>query len=179
MPQVTPLFLENRGKELDSLVKDLGPDISTRITIVNADGVVVADSEKDPGLMENHRFRPEILQVLEGEPGTSIRFSSTVKEEMLYVAVPIPGQEKTAGVLRVSLFLADFNKMFSQVKKSILYSAIGISLVALLAAFLLQQERGTAGTRAERRLAQAGCRGFYHTGLNPGHRRDAGPRQQL
>ena len=156
LPQVTPLFLENRGKELDSLVKDLGPDISTRITIVNAEGIVVADSEKDPLLMENHRFRPEILQVLEGEHGTSIRFSSTVKEEMLYVALPIPGREKTAGVLRVSLFLADFNKMFSQVKKSILYSAIGISLVALLAAFLFSRNAARPVrelSAASRRLA--------------------------
>ncbi len=137
-------------------MKDLGQDINTRITIVNTDGVVVADSEKDPGLMENHRFRPEILQVLEGEPGTSIRFSSTVKEEMLYVAVPIPGQEKTAGVLRVSLFLADFNKMFSQVKKSILYSAIGLSLIALLAAFLFSRNAARPVrelSAASRRLA--------------------------
>lgn len=139
LPQVSSLFLEGKGKELDGLVKGLGPDINTRITIVNAEGIVVADSEKDPLLMENHRFRPEILQVLEGEPGISIRFSSTVKEEMLYVGVPIPGREKTAGVLRVSLFLADFNKMFSQVKQSILYSAIGLSLIALLAAFLFSR----------------------------------------
>ncbi len=139
LPQVSSLFLEGKGKELDGLVKGLGPGINTRITIVNGEGIVVADSEKDPLLMENHRFRPEILQVLEGEPGISIRFSSTVKEEMLYVAVPIPGREKTAGVLRVSLFLADFNKMFSQVKKSILYSAIGLSLIALIAAFLFSR----------------------------------------
>jgi two-component system phosphate regulon sensor histidine kinase PhoR len=139
LPQVTPLFLENKEKELDRLVKDLGSDISTRITIVKSDGVVVADSEKDPLLMENHRFRPEILQVLGGEPGTSIRFSSTVQEEMLYVAVPIPGREKTAGVLRVSLFLADYNKLFSQVRNSILSSAIALSLIALLAAFLFSR----------------------------------------
>ena len=156
LPQVTPLFLENKGKELDNLVKGLGPGINTRITIVNSDGAVVADSEKDPGLMENHRFRPEILQVLEGEPGTSIRYSSTVKEEMLYVAVPIPGPEKTAGVLRVSLFLADFNKLFSQVQRSIVYSAIGLSLIALLAAFLFSRNAARPVrelSAASRRLA--------------------------
>jgi len=139
LPHVAPLFLENKAQEMDRLVKGLGPGISTRITIVNRDGVVVADSEKDPLLMENHRFRPEILQVLEGEPGSAIRFSSTVKEEMLYVAVPILSGEKTAGVLRVSLFLADFNKLFSRLKQSILYSAIGLSLIALLAAFFFSR----------------------------------------
>ncbi len=156
LPQVTPLFLENKDKELDSLVKTLGQGINTRITIINKEGVVVADSEKDPLLMENHRFRPEILQVLEGEHGTSIRFSSTVKEEMLYVAVPIPGREKTAGVLRVSLFLADFNKMFSQVKKSIFHSAMGLSLMALLAAFLFSRNAARPVrelSAASRRLA--------------------------
>jgi two-component system phosphate regulon sensor histidine kinase PhoR len=156
LPQVTPLFLENKDKELDSLVKTLGQGINTRITIINKEGVVVADSEKDPLLMENHRFRPEVLQVMEGEQGASMRFSSTVQEEMLYVAVPIPGREKTAGILRVSLFLADFNKMFSQVKKSILYSAIGISLIALLVAFLFSRNAARPVrelSAASRRLA--------------------------
>jgi len=175
LPQVTPLFLEKRAKELDSLVKDLGPDISTRITIVNSDGVVVADSETDPGLMENHRFRPEILQVLEGERGTSIRFSSTVKEEMLYVAVPIPGRERTAGVLRVSLFLADFNKLFSQVRNSILSSAMGLSLIALLAAFLFSRN----AARPVRELSAAARRlasGDFTTRV---FIRDAGEMQDL
>jgi two-component system phosphate regulon sensor histidine kinase PhoR len=156
LPQVTPLFLENKDKELDSLVKGLGPGINTRITVINRDGVVIADSEKDPLLMENHRFRPEILQVIEGEQGTAIRFSSTVKEEMIYVAVPIPDREKTAGVLRVSLFLADFNKMFSQVKKSIFYSATGLSLMALLAAFMFSRNAARPVrelSAASRRLA--------------------------
>ena len=139
LPQVTPLFLENKDRELDVLMKGLGPGINTRITIVNSEGVVVSDSEKDPLLMENHRFRPEILQVLEGERGTSLRFSSTVKEEMLYVAVPILHQGVIKGVLRVSLFLADFNRHFSRVRTSIVYSAIGLSLLALLAAFLISR----------------------------------------
>jgi len=139
LPRVTPLYVQGTYTQLDTLVKGLGPDINTRITIVNRDGVVVADSEKDPGLMENHRFRPEILQVLEGERGTSLRFSSTVKEEMLYVAMPIREQGTIQGVLRVSLFLADFNRHFSRVRNTVIYSAIGLSLMALFAAFLFSR----------------------------------------
>jgi two-component system, OmpR family, phosphate regulon sensor histidine kinase PhoR len=139
LPRVTPHYLEGMFNELDAMVKNLGPGINTRITIVNSDGVVVADSEKDPRSMENHRFRPEILQVLEGERGASIRFSSTVKEMMLYVAVPIRDEQGIKGVLRVSLFLADFNRHFFRVRNIIIYSAIGLSLMALLAAFLISR----------------------------------------
>ncbi len=139
LTSVTPLYSEDKFNELDTLVKRMGPAIKTRITIVNSDGAVVADSEKDPKLMENHRFRPEILQVLEGERGTSLRFSSTVNEEMLYVAVPIRGEGRIKGVLRVSLFLEDFNRHFSRVRNIIIYSAIGLSLMALFAAFLFSR----------------------------------------
>ena len=92
--KVTPLFGESRFDELDKVVKQLGKEINTRITVIDDEGVVVADSEKDPGMMENHKFRPEILQVLQGELGTSLRFSTTVKEEMLYVALPIEQMER-------------------------------------------------------------------------------------
>ena len=92
--KVTPLYGENRFDELDKVVKQLGKEINTRITVIDGEGVVVADSEKDPNMMENHKFRPEILQVLQGEVGTSLRFSTTVKEEMLYVALPIERKRK-------------------------------------------------------------------------------------
>ena len=108
--KVTPLYGQNRFDELDNVVKQLGKEINTRITVIDGEGVVVADSEKDPTMMENHKFRPEILQVLQGEVGTSLRFSTTVEEEMLYVALPIERRGKTSGVLRVSLFLRDINQ---------------------------------------------------------------------
>ncbi|MBW2646578.1 MAG: HAMP domain-containing protein, partial [Deltaproteobacteria bacterium] len=112
-------------------VKQLGNDINTRITVINAQGVVLADSENDPHLMENHKTRPEIAQALQGSIGTSIRYSTTVKEEMLYVAVPIE-QGDIIGAVRTSLFLEDINSLLAELKLKIAQVALiilGISLI--------------------------------------------------
>ena len=134
--RVTPLFGESRFDELDKVVKQLGDKINTRITVIDEEGAVRADSEKDPKTMENHKFRSEILQVLQGEVGTSLRFSTTVKEEMLYVALPIERNGNTVGVLRISLFLKDINQLLGSLKKNILYSALIIVLISLLGALI-------------------------------------------
>ncbi len=85
-PEVTPFLKEKRFQALDALVKDLGRKIKTRITIIDPQGVVLADSQKDPKLMENHRNRPEIFQALTNGVGSFSRYSTTLKEDMLYVA---------------------------------------------------------------------------------------------
>ena len=39
--------------------------------------------------MENHAGRPEVAAALQGRPGRSVRFSSTVGTGMLYLAFPV------------------------------------------------------------------------------------------
>ncbi len=70
-----------------------------RITVIAADGTVLADSEGDPALMENHRRRPEVAAALEGRTGTSVRWSSTLERDLVYVAVPsaVTGRPRRAG----------------------------------------------------------------------------------
>jgi len=71
-----------------------------RVTLVAADGSVLADSHDDPRTMDNHRDRPEIATALAGGYGRSQRFSDTRGEDLTYVAVRLPWSENT--VLRVS-----------------------------------------------------------------------------
>ena len=132
--KVLPLIEEKDFKRLDSLVKTIGKNIKTRITIIAPDGQVLADSEKDPHLMENHNDRPEIKQAKRRGFGKSLRFSTTVKEEMLYVAIPIRSKEKFLGVLRVSLFLKDINKLLNNLKTRIFGIVIFITFLSLLGA---------------------------------------------
>jgi two-component system phosphate regulon sensor histidine kinase PhoR len=129
--RVIPYIEESRFQELDAFSKEMGKTIMTRITIVNAEGLVLADSEEDPGRMENHRYRPEISQALQGETGKSIRFSPTIKEEMLYVGLPLEKDGRISGVVRVSLHLKDINKLLSDLKAKI-FLVVAIMTVSLL-----------------------------------------------
>jgi len=137
--KVLPLIEEKDFKRLDSLVKEIGKNIKTRITIIALDGRVLADSEKDPRLMENHNDRPEVKQAKIKGFGKSLRFSTTVKEEMLYVAIPIRSKEKFLGVLRVSLFLKDINKLLNNLKNRIFGIIIFITFLSLLGALLFSR----------------------------------------
>jgi len=137
--KVLPLIEEKDFRRLDSLVKEIGKNIKTRITIIAPDGRVLADSEKDPHLMENHNDRPEVKQAKIKGFGKSLRFSTTVKEEMLYVAIPVKSKEKFLGILRVSLFLKDINKLLNNLKNRIFGAVFFITFFSLVGAFLLSR----------------------------------------
>ncbi|MCX5902229.1 MAG: ATP-binding protein [Proteobacteria bacterium] len=132
--RITSLVAEKRFPELDAFVKDLGKHIKTRITVIDPSGVVVADSEKNPRDMEKHNLRAEIIHALQGEVGQAVRFSSTVQQEMLYVALPIKQKGLTLGVLRVSLFMKDITALLEKLQLNILYSVLAISILALFIA---------------------------------------------
>lgn len=150
-------ILENRPvryHELDNLVKKLGKDINTRITVVDAGGVVLADSERNPAEMENLGARPEITDAMTGKTGKSLRLSTILKEEMLYVAIPVEKDGRILGVLRVSLFLRDINNLLSDLKMNIVKATVLVTFVSLLLALALS--RGIA--TPVRRLADASRR---------------------
>ena len=58
-----------------------------RFTLIKTDGTVACDSHHEPLSMENHSLRPEVVDALRGGSGQSLRFSQTLQEQMLYVAI--------------------------------------------------------------------------------------------
>ncbi|MCX5698527.1 MAG: PAS domain S-box protein [Candidatus Omnitrophica bacterium] len=121
---------------LETLIKNLSLKIKSRITIVDTKGQVLADSQKllkDISDMENHAARLEIKSALAGMVGEEIRYSSTLRINMLYVAVPIKSKENIIGVIRLALPLANVEKMLKGVRNAIIFSII----FALSMAFVL------------------------------------------
>jgi two-component system phosphate regulon sensor histidine kinase PhoR len=99
-----PGFLsQDEAGSLDALAKKLGEDITARVTIIARDGTVLGDSEEDPASMENHATRPEVIDALIIGLGESTRYSITLGQRMMYVAVPIYYEGEVLGVARVSL----------------------------------------------------------------------------
>jgi two-component system phosphate regulon sensor histidine kinase PhoR len=137
--KITPLLYENKIQELNFLVKNLDKNINTRITIINPDGVVLADSEEDPKIMENHKNRPEIQNALKGKLGKSLRYSYTFNNKMLYVAMPIENEGKILGVLRLSLFLTQIDSLFGDLKIKIFEIVLIIVILSLLVAFIFSR----------------------------------------
>jgi len=135
-PEVALYLEEKRFPALDALVKDLGSKIKTRITVIDTQGVVLADSQKNPKLMENHRNRPEIIQALTNGVGSFSRYSTTIKEDMLYVALPVRENGKTVGIVRLSVLLKDLHNLLAILQKEILKSELIIMVICLIGAFI-------------------------------------------
>jgi two-component system phosphate regulon sensor histidine kinase PhoR len=102
-----------------------------RATVIDASGNVLADSESDPGKMENHSSRPEFVAALAGQTGANERLSATLGIPFLYAAAPIPG-----GAVRLAYPLSDVQAVQSQVHRPLLWGSLLASLVALMIAFL-------------------------------------------
>ncbi len=121
------------GHGIDSICKVVGKNISTRFTVIARDGTVLGDSQKDPDSMENHHNRLEVRAALSGKTAKSDRFSYTLHERMVYVAVPIYHFDVCNGVVRAALSTAiihsELNKMYGSI-------GVGFFLLAVFAAMV-------------------------------------------
>ncbi|MFC2166164.1 ATP-binding protein [Acidobacteriota bacterium] len=135
-PQVRAYLDESRIKEMDAWAKGLGKSINTRITIIDQEGIVLADSDEDPAVMVNHKFRPEIATAYSGTVGRSLRYSNTVKADMLYIGIPVVLRTGEIHVLRLSLYVEDIDNLLSDLSRIMGRSILGIMLLALIGAFL-------------------------------------------
>jgi len=134
-PKVTDLYEEKDWQGLDRLAKEVGKQIDIRITVIAPDGTVTADSLEDPGQMENHGDRPEILQVLRGKTkdATATRFSTTMGEQMLYLALSMEKRGEIQFVIRVSLYLSEIKQLIRELR----WKFTGVLLVVCLLALLI------------------------------------------
>jgi two-component system phosphate regulon sensor histidine kinase PhoR len=94
-------------------------------------GEVIGDSRETPHLMDNHANRPEIARALTGETGSSIRYSNTLMQSMMYVARPIKKNGNILAVIRASIPTTFINRELKLIRLKI---ALGGLLIAILAA---------------------------------------------
>ncbi len=116
---------------LASLVQRLGESSGTRITVIKKDGTVLADSHEDTRRMENHSQRPEILSAVSGREGMSIRFSNTLGQTLMYVALPVEQDGEIIGSVRTAISVSDIDDTLGVIYRRLL---IGGFIIALLAA---------------------------------------------
>jgi len=143
------------GSSIQALVRLSSQESQSRITLIKPDGLVIADSSVAPerlAQLDNHANRPEILAAVARGFGQNIRYSKTVKTNMVYVAQRVP-----QGIIRVSVPLTSIEQAFKSVKGSILMAMFSALLLACLLAFWLTRRTGlvvhTVSNAAERMSA--------------------------
>jgi two-component system phosphate regulon sensor histidine kinase PhoR len=123
------------GAELDAEADALGGLVGARVTLVGSDGVVIGDSDLDDeplATIDNHGDRPEIQQARRDGLGVARRYSTTVRADLLYVAVPVSNPAIPAlGFVRLALPLTGVAEQLAAVRRSAVV-AFSVGLVAAL-----------------------------------------------
>ncbi|OZB96492.1 two-component system histidine kinase PnpS [Paenibacillus sp. XY044] len=135
----------------------LGKLTEARVTFIKKDGTVVGDSESNPLEMDNHSKREEVVTALKEGVGHAIRYSDTLRQNMLYVAVPVTSGTDFDGFIRLSVSLKSVDE---GVRNGWLVMAVG--LIILFVAAALISYRVASGmtsplekiTRVARRISQ-------------------------
>ncbi len=124
---------------LDALSEDIGKSASMRVTLIDPSGKILGDSHEDPAKMDNHADRPEIREALSGKVGTSTRHSRTVKENFVYLAIPVFQNEKIIGVVRTSIPITFIDNVLSSMKVKIGLAGLAIALMAALISLVVSR----------------------------------------
>jgi two-component system phosphate regulon sensor histidine kinase PhoR len=156
--QLVDNLAPEQAASIDALVKKLGSETATRITVVLADGLVLGDSEKDPRLMDNHAGRVEIRAALAGRIGVSTRFSRTLGQEMMYVAVPIVEGGRISGSVRTAIAVTAINRTLKTIYGRLLLGGLVVALLAA-AVSLFVSRRITRPLELMKRSAERFARG--------------------
>lgn len=81
------LWAENDLETLKAECEIFKRDTNVRFTVISEDGKVIADSDYAVATMEDHGQRPEVKEAIAHSWGSSLRRSTTLNLDMLYVAL--------------------------------------------------------------------------------------------
>jgi signal transduction histidine kinase len=120
----------NNTTDLDLLAANVKKTLGIRLTIINGDGVVIAESHKDKTKMENHRYRQEVVQADSKDFGYKKRHSHTLDLDLIYVVKKYTFNNKTL-YIRLALELEGIKAQMMQLALKI-FSALLLFFISIL-----------------------------------------------
>ena len=117
--------LENEGEEyIDNFKNE-----KKRITLIDKNGVVLADTSANEDELDNHSDRDEVKEAMKDGSGTSVRHSNTLMEKTIYYAVRLDN----GNILRVSTT----QQSIIVILLGLIYPIIIILVIALIITLIL------------------------------------------
>ena len=153
--QLCEQAVASRGSgDWSALANELGTRAAARVTLMDPAGNVLGDSEVPAdrlASLDNHGSRPEVLGALAHGRGDSVRYSVTLRERMMYVALPVLRDGQLAGVVRAAVPLSEVDQAVGKLQRLLLTAA----LLMLAAGALLSSAAAHWTSRSLRRLTSA------------------------
>ena len=144
--------------ELQSQTSRLAGDINARITLIRADGVVIAESAEQLEKLDNHGYRVEVAQSESTGIAFSTRYSVTVHQPMMYVSRR--NEQGPVRYVRIGMPLDSIAEEIRWLYRQ-LWSVASITLAFALLISLLISRRISAPLVALSAAADSIARGEY------------------
>ncbi|RJP33965.1 MAG: HAMP domain-containing protein [Phycisphaerales bacterium] len=122
------------GVDYQTLAQELGGggERGVRVTLIDAEGGVLGDSQAEPAGLDSHANRPEVLEALAQGVGQRTRWSHTLSREMVYSAVRTDEGPSPVAVVRVAV-PAEAVRAIPQAARTVGWWIAVIAIVAALA----------------------------------------------
>ena len=131
--------LWDAGAEPDALADSAGRALGHRVTLIDARGRVLGDTEfsgAELTALQNHNDRAEVLAARDSGRGSSERLSPSEGVEELYVAVRA-GRDRIA---RVSIGTAQLDAIVARARRDVLFSGFIALIIALAVAAVFSRQ---------------------------------------
>ena len=133
--------------QIDQQVKMIGGLEQLRITLIDAQGNVLADSDiplPDISGVKNHLDRPEVQGAKRFGIGHDIRHSATVNRDFLYMAKLVEKFPKKTGFaelqyIRLSLPLEEVQDQIKSIRSIVILVALGVLLVVIAVSIIVSR----------------------------------------
>ncbi|HYL69185.1 MAG TPA: ATP-binding protein [Candidatus Limnocylindria bacterium] len=132
-----------------------------RVTVIDNDGNVLAESARDPETLENHLNRPEVQQALSTGTGESVRHSKTVDLDLVYRAVLYQQSGRSPVIIRMALPLGEIDSSLAELRGKLLLASLVILAIGTVASLGFSQMFATRVQRLKdfsRRVAEGDFR---------------------
>ena len=130
-------------KEIQAHVGEIADIARARVTIIDGDGNVIAETDPEAATLGSHLERPEIQEARVRGSGKTTRYSRTLKENMIYVALPIRKGSEIVGYIRLARPLGDVRKTIEEFTAILLQSFLIILVSSVAVAFLFSRKLTT------------------------------------
>jgi two-component system, OmpR family, phosphate regulon sensor histidine kinase PhoR len=127
-------------KEIQARVGEIERIAHARVTVIDRDGRVLAETEQESAVLGSHLERPEIQEARVRGRGTATRYSQTLREEMMYVALPILKGQEIVGYIRLARPLVEVRKSIEEFTGILLRSFLIILISSVMVAFLFSRK---------------------------------------
>lgn len=130
---VSNLLNYNRSKDAVSILKEEFKNCDFRITYINKDGVVLYDNDIDSTKLDNHNKRAEVVEARKDGEGYSIRYSDSLKKNIIYYAY----RRNDGSIIRSAMEISYVNS-FKRIYLKYYIAVVALSgIVAMMLSFKL------------------------------------------